>query len=423
MKRLLIISLLTSPVLAQDDLEDWEDDWDENAAGLEWTGFVEAGFGQRTGSSPFHADDKTLSDLRARLETEWIGDAFELTFKGEILYDDVDSADEYELRDLNLLTSPGDSLDIKLGRQVLTWGTGDLLFLNDLFPKSWVSFFAGRDDEYLKAPSDAVRVTWYRDLVNLDFVWTPEFEPDDYLTGRRFSFFSPLAGAIVAPSPPLSAEPPKDDFESAELALRLFRTVGSAEYAVYFYRGFFKRPLGVSETFQPDFPPLSAYGASLRRPLASGLFNAELAYHDSRDDAPGKNPSIPNDQLRVLLGYEFEAAARFNVGFQYYLEWTQDHDELLPNSFAPAYEPDEHRHVLTNRMTYRMNQDRLTLSMFTFYSPSDDDYYVRPSVSFRYSDQWTLTGGANLFGGKQDHTFFGQLEDNSNAYLRVRFNF
>jgi hypothetical protein len=423
MRRLLMIMLLTSSAFAQEEPDDWNDDWDEDGGGLQWSGFVEGAIGQRIDDSPWHGHDATLRDLRARLETEWLGDAFQLTFKGEALYDDIETDTDYELRELAMQASPASALDIKIGRQVLTWGSGDLLFLNDLFPKSWVSFFAGRDDEYLKAPSDAVRATWYNDAINVDFVWTPRFEPDEYLTGQRFSFFSPLAGHVVAPDPPFSATKPGHSFDNGEFALRLFRTVGTAEYALYAYRGFFKRPLGSSPSMVATFPPLSVYGASLRRPLAGGLINGEFAYHQSRQDSGGTNPLIPNDQLRLLVGYEFEAAPRFNVGLQYYLEWTQDYAVLLASSRAPAFEPDERRHVITNRLTYRMNQDRLTLSLFTFCSPSDRDYYLRPSMSFRQSDRWTFTGGANLFGGRHAQTFFGQLEDNSNAYFRARFNF
>ena len=60
-----------------------------------------------------------------------------------------------DVRDLTLSFSAGASTDVSIGRQVITWGTGDLVFLNDLFPKDFVSFFAGRDDDYLKAPGDA----------------------------------------------------------------------------------------------------------------------------------------------------------------------------------------------------------------------------------------------------------------------------
>ncbi|MDH3418172.1 MAG: hypothetical protein OEQ25_02805 [Gammaproteobacteria bacterium] len=402
--------------------DDFDDEWQEEG-GLTWTGFFESGYGRRLDADPNGLPRQTLGDVRARLETEWAGEALRLTFKGDLLYDDYESEMEAELRELAIQASPRSSVDLKVGRQVLTWGTGDLVFLNDLFPKNWVSFFFGREDDYLKDPSDALRLTWYTNAINVDIVWSPEFEPDNYLTGARASFFSPVAGGIVAPRPPLDARMPDDDIENGELALRLFKTVGSTEYAGYFYRGFFKQPLGSNASLEPSFPQLSVIGASLRRPLGRGLFNAEIAYHDSREDGGGTNPLIPNDQLRLLTGYEFEARPRLTVGLQWYLELTRDYAALVENSPAPSLEPDERRHVLTTRLTYRTAQDRLTYSLFAFYSPTDDDHYVRPSVSYRHSDRWTFTTGASLFSGKRDQTFFGQLEDNSNVYARARYNF
>ena len=415
-----------SETVADDDpfaaFDDFDDEW-EDEGGLSWTGFVESASGRRLDVDPNGLARQTLGDLRARIETEWSGEALRLTFKGDLLYDDYESESTAELRELAIQASPRSSIDLKVGRQVLTWGTGDLIFLNDLFPKNWVSFFFGREDDYLKDPSDAVRLTWYTDAVNVDVVWSPELDPDNYLTGARASFFWPLADDIVVPRPPLDAPFPDNDLDNGELALRLFKTVGSTEYAAYFYRGFFKRPLGLSPSLEPIFPELSVIGASLRRPLGRGLFNAELAYHDSRQDGSGTDPLIPNDQLRVLAGYEFEARPRLTVGLQWYLEWTRDHDTLIANSPTPLFEPEERRHVLTTRLTYRTTQDRLTYSLFAFYSPTDDDHYLRPSVSYRHSDRWTFTAGVSLFSGKRDHTFFGQLEDNSNVYVRARYNF
>jgi hypothetical protein len=407
----------------EDAFADFDEGFEDEALGVPLSGFVEIAGGRRLDADPNFSTRQTLGEVRARFETEYAGDAFLFTFRGDALYDDYESQADFEPRELNFQVSPGEQLDLKIGRQVLTWGTGDLLFLNDLFPKSWVSFFSGREDEYLKAPSDAVRATWYTNTVNIDVAWSPQFDPDEYLTGERFSFFSPLAGSIVAPHPPLAGIEPDSGIENSELAMRFFRTVGSTEYAAYLYRGFFKQPVGLNGSLQPIFPELSVYGASMRRPLGSGLVNAEFAYHESRDDPGGSNPLIPNDQFRLLVGYEFEAMPRFTVGLQYYLESTLDYGRLMDNSLAPAFEPDRNRHVLTNRLTWRSPRDELTLSLFTFYSPSDEDHYLRPSVSYRQSDQWTFTGGANLFSGTEVHTFFGQLEDNSNAWVRVRYNF
>ena len=163
--------------------------------------------------------------------------------------------------------------------------------------------------------------------------------------------------------------------------------------------------------------------ASLRQPLGSGLVNIEVAYYASRDDRSGTDPLLPNDQLRFLLGYEWEARPNFTVGLQYYLESTQDYRQLADNSPFPAFEPERNRHLLTNRLTYRAGRDKHTWSLFTFFSPSDSDFYFRPIYTYRHSDQWSLTAGANLFGGDDEHTFFGQLEDASNAFIRLRYSY
>jgi hypothetical protein len=422
MKIFLLLLLLPFAVLAQD--EPWADDgWDDEADANTWSGFIEAGFGTRASADPLIDERNTLEDLRWRFEGQWQPGSTALSLKADAAYDGIENNWLIDLRDLTVAFPIGTSVDVKLGRQVQTWGTGDLVFLNDLFPKDFVSFFSGRDDEYLKAPGNSLRITRYSQAVNIDFAWTPVFEPDVYLTGERYSFFSPFAGGNVAPDPHLSAIDPDHSFANGEFALRLFRTIDGREYAVYAYSGYFKQPNAMTPSFEATFAPMSSAGASLRQPAGPGLFNAEFAYYDSRDDRDGSDPLIPNGQLRFLLGYEWEAKPNFTVGLQYYIERTLDHGALLANSPFPQYEPDEHRHLLTNRLTYRAGRDRYTWSLFTFYSPSDSDFYLRPVFTYRHSDAWSLTAGASLFGGNDEHTFFSQLQDASNAYLRFKYNY
>lgn len=428
--QLLPLSLMALAALAsaQDQDEPWEDEewdsgWGDEEMGLVWTGFVEAAFGTRLSEDPLIDSRNTLEDVRWRVETTWQPQDFSVAFKADAGYDGIERSAFADIRELSVAFTLGGSTDVLLGRQVQTWGTGDLLFLNDLFPKDFVSFFAGRDDEYLKAPGNAIRLTHYTKAVNIDFVWTPVFEPDVYLTGERFSFFSPLAGRNVAPEPPLSAIEPDERFANGEFALRIFRTVEGREYAAYAYRGFFKQPNALTPALEATFAPLGSLGASIRQPLGPGLFNSEVSYYASRDDGDGTDPLLPNDQLRVLFGYEWEAKPRFTVGLQYYLEWTLDHDELLANSPFPQFEPDEVRHLVTNRLTYRTNLDKFTWSLFTFYSPSDSDFYLRPQFVYRHSDRWSVAAGGNLFGGSDAHTFFSQLQDATNAYVRIRLSY
>ncbi len=404
--------------------DDWSDDWGVEAAGkMPFHGFVEAGFGGRLQGDSAVGRRTTLAELRFRGETELVRDRWSLALKADLYADDAEATLDAGVRELALAFAPTANVDIKVGRQILTWGTGDFLFLNDLFPKDFVSFFGGRGDEYLKAPSNTVRASVFGEAVNIDLVWTPVFTADDYLNGKRFSFFSAFAGDIVAPDPPLAAQKPRRRPGNSELAARLYQTAGSVEYAAYVYFGFWKQPLGATAQQTLFFPRLNVYGASLRRPSLGGIANFEFAFYDSRNDRSGADPLIPNSQLRVLLGYERELVARLSLGLQLYGEWTARHGRLLQNSPTPQFEAGQLRTLLTARLTYRDERDRWQHSLFVFVSPSDSDYYLRPLVRYRLNDAWSFTGGANVFGGSEQYTFFGQLEDNSNAFLRARYSF
>jgi hypothetical protein len=232
-------------------------------------------------------------------------------------------------------------------------------------------------------------------------------------------FWIPALGESAAPFPPIKAEEPT----SGEVALRLFRTAGATEYALYGYVGRWKQPVGVNETGNLRFPRLRSWGASVRTPFHKGLFNAEAAYYDSRDDRDGDDPATPNSELRLLLGYEQELVRNLTAGTQLYAERIMHHDRLMANSPDPAHERDQWRTVATLRLSHRAMQDTLTSSLFMFVSPSDEDLYLRPSIAWRRDDQWLLVAGFNLFGGSEQHTFFGQLEDNSNGWLRLRYHY
>ena len=401
---------------AEFETDEWNDPWATRTGGLTWTGFVEGAAGARW-TDVDNLDRLSLGELRLRVETGYTLRAVQFDFKGDLVLDRVVEDVDGELRELATSFSPAGQIDVKLGRQVLTWGTGDLLFLNDLFPKDFISFFAGRDEDYLKSPSDTARVSIFTVAVNIDLAWTPRFSPDDYLYGERFAFWDPVRDEVVAPANPRRADEP----DSGELALRLFRTVGATEYALYGYAGRWKQPLGSGVGGEPVFPRLRTWGASVRTPLHKGIFNAEAASYDSRDDRRGDDPAVPNSELRMLLGYEQELVRNLTAGAQLYAERIQDHDRLVAGAPDPQRARDEWRTVATLRLTWRALRDTLTSSLFVFVSPSDEDYYLRPSITWRRDDHWLLATGLNAFGGRHDHTFFGQLEDDSNGWLRLRY--
>lgn len=404
--------------------DDWDDDWEEESAlPVEIHGFVEGAGGARVSDDPTRDDDFTLGEARFRLDLSHFANRAQLAFKGDIVDDAVTGETVIDVRQAWVSMTAARWLDIRVGRQVLTWGTGDLVFLNDLFPKDFVSFFIGRDTEFLKAPANTLKASAYSKPVNVDLVWTPIFTPDEYITGERLSFYDPMSGAIVSPDPPITAELPTRKIDNGELAGRLFRTVRGYEVAAYGYWGYFKQPSAVDTvSMMPTFAELSVWGASVRGNALGGVANLEGAYYDSRRDRDGTDPTLPNSHIRALAGYEREVVTKLTLGLQYYIEWLQKYDALVASAPSPEQAPRETRQMITTRLNWRLKQETLTLSLFAFIALEDGDTHWRPAITRQWTDNVSVAIGANIMAGDDD-TFFGQLENNSNAYLRVRYSF
>jgi len=396
-----------------------------------FTGFVEARIGARIVDDP---TQKTLSiaEIRAQLERDVETDHATFRFVGDFLYDSVvddHSIDLergrgfFDLREANVIVRPLDFLDIKAGRQILTWGVGDLYFINDLFAKDFQSFFIGRDDEYLKAPSDAVRISAFNKVANIEFVYMPRFDPDRSITGERLSYFNPALGRIAGRDSLIDADIPDRWFSDDEFAGRAYRQIGTFETAIYGYAGFWKTPEGLTTTGRPFHPRLAVFGASLRGPLHGGLVTAEVGHYLSRDDLTGANPLIRNSETRLLVGYEREIAKELTASVQYIAEVISDFDALTGAAPIGSPTPDRVRHVITVRLTKMMLNQNLMLSVFNFWSPSENDGYFRFRASYKLSDAWLAEGGGNVFYGAEDDTFFGQFENNTNIFVGLRRSF
>jgi hypothetical protein len=420
---LCLLFILTLPSYAgADSLEDLKDHLYDKYE-IDAYGFLEARGGLRLRNDP-HEKDTSIGEMRLQADLSRDFEWAELKIKFDFLGDSVSEEWDVDLRDLNLSFSPLDSMDVKVGRQILTWGTGDLLFVADSFPKDWVSFFVGRDTEYLKAPSEAVRISMFFDLFNMDLVYIPEFNGSVYIDGSRLSYWNPMLGRVAGRDSIFHDHKPDDFGTDSEYALRLTRNIEGTELALYGYHGFWQTPEGVDPLVPVlIYPELSIFSASIRDALWGGIGHLEFGYYDSRDDPSGDNPNVRNSEFRFLAGFERELSQDFTGGIQYYLEYMQDYEEYERHLPEGMNKKDEYRHVLTLRLTRLMMNQNLTLSFFTYYSPSDSDGYMRPKISYKINDEWTAEVGGNIFFGSDDHTFFGQFKENTNAYVSLRFSF
>ena len=368
--------------------------------------------------------DVLLADERVQLKAEGTSQSGGSGYaaKVDLFYDSVAKSSDVEVREA-FVDLTGAHAKLRAGRQIITWGVGDLLFTNDIFPKDWVAFFTGRPLEYLKVGSDAVKLDLHPKVLDAEIIVMPVFQPDRYPTADKLHLPDPFAGL------PRVTEDKEASVENGEVAARVSRYVSDWGLSAYATRTFYRSPaMTLDSPTTPTavlqfFPRLNTYGASATGSLLGGVASLEGALWDSREDQSGTRYAVDNSTVKALAGYSYPLWKDATLGVQGYLEWMLDYDAYRLTA-PPGYPvKDEKRWTATTRLTQLLKNQTVTANLFAFYGLTEEDGLVIPSVRYAATDNVSIELGANLFYGKSSFTQFGALNENDNMYTTLRYAF
>ncbi len=394
-----------------------------SAADISLHGFLQSNYSMDTASRNPDGGNFKLAEERLQLKFEASKDPFHVFIKADGWYDHIGQIWDSDLRE-GYADYTANKWDLRIGRQIITWGLGDLIFINDIFPKDYEAFFSGRPLEYLKKGIDGAKIGIYPGFASFELIAVPFFTPNHFPGPNRFSMFDPIPEVTNR-----EKMEPAVTLGNTEFAVRAYRDIAGFDASLYFYRGFFRQPSIIPDNpISPTrltlfFPELSVYGASVQGRALDGVLSLEAGYYDSREDRSGTNPMIPNSQTRVLIGYQRQMWEDFTVGLQYYVEYMNNYSAYvssLPGGFpkTPKY------YDLTSvRLTQFLMHQTVKLSFFAFYSPSVGEYLLNPEIKYNFTDHIWAAIGANIFGGGNQASQFGQFTKDDNAYVQVRYEF
>ncbi len=400
-----VLSLLSGPLYGAD---------------LSLNGFLQANYSYSVTRSNPDGGDLKWAEERLQLRLDLSGEALRLFSKTDLYYDHIQEEADPEFREL-YLDYTAEVFDLRAGRQVITWGLGDLLFINDVFPKDYEAFFSGRPLEYLKKGVDGLKVGIYPGPVSMEVVVIPFFEPSNFPDARRFWLYDPMP--MVAER---EEEEPSSSIDNTELAVRVYGDLAGFDTSLYLYRGFFRQPSMMPRS--PSgvtlfYPELSVYGVSLQGRAFDGILSLEAGYYDSRQDRDGSDPVVPNSQTRFLVGYQRQLREDLTAAVQYYAEYMHRYGAY--EGHLPAGLPKDRRlsQLVSLRLTQLLMHQTLRLSFFSFWSPSEGDYLINPEVRYSFTDSVWAAAGAVIFGGGEAWSRFGQLDEDDNLYIQLRYEF
>ena len=126
-------------------------------------------------------------------------------------------------------------------------------------------------------------------------------------------------------------------------------------------------------------------------------------------------------------GFERSWWSDFTGGGQIYWQRMLAHDEAVLSAEAAfgagSFVPEEDRVLLTLRMQQWLSSQTTRVSLFAFWSPSDEDGHLRMQWSYDVDDLVRLTAGVNLFEGASRNTPFGMNDVNDSVFARIRASY
>jgi hypothetical protein len=382
------------------------------------TGYAQVRQAQRTQSTAECRGVDGCSTMVQQAEVELLyerrlSESFATSVRLDLGYDAAIEEDISMVREAFIDWSPSARWNLRLGRQVLTWGVSEFLYVNDIFPKNFDAFFAGANVDRIKEPIDGVRLATQALGTDLEIV-VSRSRRDILPDTQRFAGLAMLREAR-------QLDAGDDDIDAA---VRTSRYVDGWDLAAHVasLRSREPRLFFSSDGLASEQPRITQVGLSATGNFAAGVLWLEGAV---RDVARERDVIIDRYALgtsfKGIVGYSrqiaSDAAATLQVQFEAPLDKSRYRDSLA-SGVRPVST------VLTTfylRLERRWMNQTVRAGLQSFVS-NEGDTHVNPFVMWSPVDGWTIEGGANLLDGRSDSRF-GQIEGDSNVYLLGRYSF
>ena len=320
------------------------------------------------------------------------------------------------------------SMDIRVGKQAIVWGEAEGAFITDIVSPQDLRSFILADFSEIRMGVPAVKADYFNGPLTFEAVWLPRFVPTNQPDAGSIWFNEQMEMMS-------SAELPSDDLENSEFfgKVSYFGSAFNGELMAGY--AWDDNPVleGGSPVDPVTLPPSALHerytvvGGSFSTTIASVVLRSEAAAYLNKTFTGLENPGTPSatfatnehHQLHGLAGLDWSLFG-VDMSSQYILQYIHDYQEALM--------PDEYDHTLTFRLRDSNMAKTLTWELFTYigFDPEDiensTDALLRPSLTYSIEDGVEIETGAEIFLGDESGKF-GQYEDNTMAYVSLRWYF
>ncbi len=315
--------------------------------------------------------------------------------------------------------------DLRIGKQIVAWGRADGINPTDnLTPRDFTGLLPFEDDQRFGTTA-----------VKLDTFLSQEYTATVFAT----PFFEPSKSPLPTGGRTLIETTPARSLSNTEVGLKLNKVGEGFDWSVSAFHGFSRLPdmrvVGSTPSgsiLEQHYDRITVFGADFARNLGRFGFRGELAYVNTADGA-GTDPDAKNPYLFWIVGIDRTIFENLNVNLQFLQRWVRRYHN--PQGIADPLERDiaiqnatlvGQRDRTNNGISFRVSNkwfnDTLEAEVFAVVNTTRHDSFIRPLLTYAFSDHLKATIGAELYFGAADTQFDGQKR-NRGMFMEMRYGF
>lgn len=398
-----------------------------------WHGYVM----QHTAFRAEKPQDAMLLRTRLRLNSEYSGE----NIYGYASLDFLNDAAKSDRTTLNLkalyLDIYSNYLDWRIGKQQVVWGKADGYFINDIVNPLDLSYFLLQDFDDIRMATTLVKSRLHFGNQSLEAVFIPEFRPTRLNFSGDWGFARPDSVDLgqIMPRLPLNYLEEKDlqfSLRKAEWGLKLNSFILGTDLSfiylkiredrpVYFKTiAFTQTGLPSSINLNPTHPWLQFYGMNFSRPTGLLVWRGEGGYFPRRyfdTENPIYSPTgfiVKKPFWQGMLGLDYQLTSNLDISVQ------GIHEEIV--DYESGIHEARRNNIGTLMLKGHFVNETVSPLLLTLYNFEDDSYLMRLMVDWNYADNFTISAGLDILGGKSS-SLFGQFDRNDNLYFKIVYSF
>lgn len=340
-----------------------------------------------------------------------------------------------------------DRFSAYIGNQIISWGRTDGFNpTNNITPVDYFFLTPDNDDQLLSNFLVRTKINLSQS-VELDLIAIPFFKESVY----RYDLFNISEQADFA-----DAKPIDKTFKNSSIAARLNFELSKAGFSLSYFRGYdpfygikvnnIQLFPNVRINYIPTFYLKNTIGADFATPINQTILRGEAALNITENY---KNQMhIPNPDISYVLGIERNIFGYVAI-LQYVGKYTLDYYDLTepiitdPNDQAElmqyAYDIINYESELVNRRIFNQQEktnhaimliinksfayDLLDTRISGYYNFTSEEYLIRPEISYKLTDELSLSVGAHLMFGPEKSMFNYSGKVLNGGFLSLKASF